>query len=131
MKRLALVLALLLATPLFAGDTADLIMAAGADYRATLTWTTPGSGTPINLTGNSYAAQFRSAAYPTGTLYATYSTVITNAAAGQMQLRLSRAQTRANSGRTGIWDLQQTDQNGLVSYRFGGKAVVQPTVTAP
>lgn len=130
MKRLALILFLLLAVPAYAGETAPLVMKAGADYRATFTWKTPGTGVPINLTGSTFAAQFRSAAYPAGTLFATYSAIVTNAAAGQMQLRLSRAQTRANSGRTGVWDLQQTS-GGLVTYRFGGTGVVQPTVTAP
>lgn len=112
-----------------AADTADLVMRAGADYRATLTWTQPVTKAAVNLTGNSYAAQFRTAPYPGGALLATYSTVVTNAAAGQMQLRLSKAQTRALSGKAGVWDLKQTDAAGLVSYRFGGMAKCLPTVT--
>lgn len=115
----------------FAGDTADLIMKAGADYRATLTWTMPGTKAVVNLTGNSYVAQFRSAPYPAGTLYATYSTIVTSASAGQMQLRLSHRQTATLSGKTGVWDLKQTDAAGQVSYRFGGTVKVMPTVTAP
>jgi hypothetical protein len=121
----------LLAAPALAGETANLVMKAGADYRATLTWTTPGTGTAVNLTGNSYSAEFRSAPYPSGTLFARYSTIVTNSAAGQMQLRLSRAQTQANSGKAGVWDLKQTDAAGTVSYRFGGTVKVLPTVTAP
>lgn len=127
---LLIAMALTLAIPAFAGDTANLTMRAGADYRATLTWTDSASQ-PLNLTGNSYAAQFRSAPYPAGALFATYSCVVTNAVAGQMRISLSRAQTAALSGKAGVWDLKQTSADGSVSYRFGGTARVMPTVTAP
>jgi hypothetical protein len=130
MRPLLLILWLLVSVPAFAGETADLVMKAGADYRASLTWT-DATGTAINITGNSYAAQFRSAVYPAGTLFATYSTTITNAAAGQMRISLSRAQTAALSGKAGVWDLKQTTSGGEVKYRFGGTARVLPVVTAP
>lgn len=127
MHKLFIIIILLLATTTFAAETGDLIMKAGADYRANLTWTQ--SGVPVNLTGRSYSAQFRSAAYPGGTLFATYSAVITSATLGKMDLRLSKAQTTALSGKTGVWDLRQVDSTGLVTYQFGGKVVVLPTVT--
>lgn len=133
MKRLviAMLLTLALALPAMAGETADLVMKAGSDYRATLTWTVPVTKAPVDLTGNSYAAQFRSAPYPGGVLFASYSTIVTSAPAGQMQLRLSRRQTAACSGKAGVWDLKQTDAAGVVSYRFGGTVKCLPTVTAP
>lgn len=132
-RRIAIILVVLelciLAGRAFSAETADLIMKAGADYRATLTWTVPTTKQPVDLTGNSYAAEFRSG--PGGTLYARYSTIVTNATAGQMQLRLSRRQTATLPGKTGVWDLKQTDAAGVVSYRFGGTVKVMPTVTAP
>jgi len=114
----------------FAGETADIVMKAGADYRAKLAWTDK-AGKPVNLSGNSYSAQFRSAAYPSGILFASYSCIVTDAAKGQMQLRLSRQQTVTLSGKSGIWDFRQTDAGGLVTYRFGGSARVMPVVTTP
>jgi len=131
MKRLLLIIILLLATPAFAGEAPDLTMKAGADFRAEMVWTSKATGAAINLTGNSYAAQFRSAPYPGGSLFATYSAVVTSPTLGKMELRLSRAQTATLSGKTGVWDLRQTDAAGLVTYQFGGKVIVLPTVTRP
>lgn len=134
MKHLLLALWLvgaLLAAPALAGDTANLVMKAGADYQSTLTWTVPGSGAAVNLTGNQYAAEFRSAPYPNGLLYARYSTIVTNAPGGVMKLRLSRAQTLPLYNKVGVWDLKQTSSDGRVDYRFGGTVKVLPPVTAP
>jgi hypothetical protein len=103
-------------------------MKAGADFRPTLAWADK-TGHPINITGNTYQAEFRDA--PEGTLFARYSTVITDAANGKMQLRLSRAQTTRLSKKTGVWDIKQTTPDGQVKYRFGGTVIVKPPVTAP
>lgn len=130
MRRVLIIAWLLIATAAYAGETANLVMKAGADYRANVVWTSS-SGTAINLTGNSYSGQFRSAPYPSGTLFASYSCVVTNAAAGEMRISLSRAQTAALSGKAGVYDLKQTSADGTVSYRFSGTAKVLPTVTAP
>jgi hypothetical protein len=51
----------------------DIIMWAGADYEFNTTITDT-FGAAVDLAGNSYAAQFRSAPYPTGVLYANFST---------------------------------------------------------
>lgn len=126
MKRLIIIL-MLLAMPALAEEPA-LIMKAGGDFRATLTWSDK-AGKPINLTGNSYAAQFRSATG--GALFATYSCVVTDAPKGQLQLRLSRAQTATLSGKSGVWDLRETSAAGVVTYQLGGTAKVLPTVTTP
>jgi hypothetical protein len=132
MRRLLLIVITLvcLTVPALAEEP-TLTMKAGADYRATLVWSNPQTGTPINLTGNSYAAQFRSAPYPGGQLFANYSAIVTSPVTGTMELRLSRAQTSTLSGKAGVWDLRQTDSSGLVTYQFGGKVVVLPTVTRP
>lgn len=123
--RAACLCLLLLGTPAIA-ENPDIILRAGADYNATLTWTY--NGQPINLTGYSYAAQFRSA--PTsGVLFANLSTVVTNATAGEMRLSLSRRQTAGLGGKTGVWDLRQTAPGGAVTYQMGGTVKVLPTVT--
>jgi hypothetical protein len=138
MIRLFIILILLAAFPAF--DTAqspayaadpgsyDITMYAGEDYRLTLKLA-DSTGSDINLTGNSYAAQFRSAPAPTGSIFATYSTTVTSAGTGMISVRLSRAQTTALTGKSGLWDLKQTDSVGLVSYLLTGKCAVRPTVT--
>jgi hypothetical protein len=108
-------------------DDPTIIMKAGADYRATLTWSAAGKA--MNLTGYSYAAQFRTAPAPAGTLLANYSTVVSDAGKGQMQIRLSRRWTSQLSGKAGVWDLRQTDPSGNVTYQLGGAAKVLPVVT--
>lgn len=84
---------------------------------------------PQNLTGYSYKAQFRSAVAPSGQVFATYSSKIVNAAAGRLDVKLSRRQTTANDGKQGFWDLQQTDAAGSISYLMTGKTKVNSTVT--
>ena len=130
MKRFILVTMLLLATPAYAGETYDIVMKAGEDYRRTHTWTTK-AGQPINLTGSSYVSQFRSAPWPEGVVYANFSAVVTNAAAGQIRHSLSRRQSATLSKKVGVWDIRQTDAAGLVSYRYGGTVKVLPPATAP
>lgn len=106
----------------------DFAMQAGEDFALQLTLK-DSSNTVINLTGYSYRAQFRSAAAPTGVIYANYSAVTVNAAAGRVDVRLSRSQTATNDGRQGVWDLQQTSSTGQISYLLTGKAKVVSTVT--
>lgn len=137
MKTIIMILAMaLFALPLQAQNqndlptTFDMVMLAGADYSLALTNTTT-AGTPINLSGYQFKAQFRSAAGPSGTLFSTYSTATTNAAAGQFKVTLSRAQTTALSGKIGVWDLLQIDAGGKYTYLLSGKAVVKPMVTVP
>lgn len=106
----------------------DISMQAGEDYRLQLTLK-DGNGAAMNLTGYSYRAQFRQAPAPTGALYATYSTVMVSPTTGRLDVRLSKAQTNTNTGRSGVWDLQQTEPGGNVSYILTGKTVVKPTAT--
>lgn len=107
---------------------ADLNIYAGSDYRLLLTLK-DSTGKPLDLRGYSYKAQFRQAPAPTGILYATYSTAFTNISGGGLALKLSRAQTTTNSGKSGIWDLQQTDSGGMIDYILTGKVAVKPTAT--
>lgn len=50
----------------------DIVMVAGADYELMLNVVSPFGGA-LDLSGNSYAAQFRSAPYPSGSLFASFS----------------------------------------------------------
>jgi len=106
----------------------DVSMQAGEDYRLQLQLK-DATGKGLNLTGYSFKAQFRQASAPAGTIYATYSTVFSNMTSGGLDVKLSRNQTAANSGKSGIWDLRQTDSGGQVTYILRGNAVVKPTAT--
>jgi len=106
----------------------DVTMYAGEDFKLTLLLK-DSTGAAMNLTGSTYAAQFRSAPAPAGTVFATYSASAPTPANGQIEVKLSRAQTAINTGKAGMWDLRQTGTTGLVSYLLTGKAAVKPTVT--
>lgn len=106
----------------------NLAMMAGEDFRLALQLK-DGAGKNLNLTGYSYRAQFRAAAAPAGAVYATYSCIFSNVTGGRLRVSLSKAQTVANSGKQGSWDLQQTDSGGAVTYIIRGSAAVSPTVT--
>ena len=125
-----ILLSLLFSLPAFALEPTnyDIIMFAGEDYLLQLQVVDP-YGAAVDITGNSYKAQFRKSAAPTGILFATYSTTVTNAATGRIDVKLSRAQTTANSGNLGQWDLLQTDSTNHSSYLLRGIAIVRPTYT--
>jgi hypothetical protein len=106
----------------------DMVIQAGEDYQLTLQLA-DSTGAAVNLSGNTYAAQFRSAPAPAGIVFATFSASSSAPLAGQVAVRLSKDQTVAHSGKTGVWDLRQTTGGGAVSYLISGKAVVRPTVT--
>jgi hypothetical protein len=130
-KLLRLLIILILSSGIaFALDPAvyDFGMQAGEDFVLQLTLK-DSSNTVINLTGNTYKSQFRSAPAPSGTVYATYSTVVVDAAAGRLDIRLSKAQTLANDTRQGVWDLQQTSSGGQITYLMKGNTRVHSTVT--
>jgi hypothetical protein len=116
--------------PAFAIDpgTFDVIMQAGADYKLTLKLT-DATAQPVNLTGYGYAAQFRPTTDAAAPVFATFSTAIPTPVSGQVEVKLSRRWTSTMAGKTGVWDLQQTDATGAVSYLLRGKTVVSPTVT--
>lgn len=64
-------------------------------------------GTPVNISGRTYAAQIRATADATTTI-ATFTCGITNAAAGQFACTLSATTTAALAIGVGVWDLQET-----------------------
>ncbi len=134
MKRILLGIIMLLCTALpatagvFDPLVYDINIYAGEDYILGLTLTA-GNNVPVDLTGYSFRAQFRSAPAPAGAVFATFSTVVTNPTAGTLDIKLSHGWTASMAGKSGTWDLMQTDSTGAVSYILRGKALVQPTVT--
>jgi len=76
------------------------------------------AGSPIDITGRSYAAQIRSTA-SSSTVLATFTCSITNASAGQFACTLSAATTAALSPGTGVWDLQETSGTTVTTLLSG------------
>jgi hypothetical protein len=130
-----LLLGMLFSTIVFAQSSSDLpsshdiTMLAGADYQI-LFQHKDVVGAPVDLTGAFLYAQFRSAPYPGGVLFANYSTFISgDPISGHSIMRLSRFQTRALSGKSGVWDLLMVDGQGFATYLLSGKGSVKPTAT--
>lgn len=116
----------------------DVVMLAGADYLLSVQIKNS-YGAQLNMTDKTYAAQFRANPAPAGVLYANFSAVtripyttysgVSTSYPAVLDIKLSAAQTRALSGKSGVWDLRQTDTLGLISYILAGKCTVRPTVT--
>jgi hypothetical protein len=106
----------------------DIVSQAGEDYRMVF-YRADASGTRITVTGNTYAAQCRSAPAPAGSVFFNYSARVASATTDQVEVKLSKAQTLQHSGKSGVWDLKQTTPGGLVSYLLSGKCGIKATVT--
>lgn len=85
------------------------------------------TGTAINITGRTYAAQIRETVDAASPL-ATFTCTITNAAAGQVACTLSAATTAALAAGVGVWDLQET-YAGAVTTLLAGPARIEKDVT--
>jgi len=84
--------------------------------------------TPENIAGRTYTSQFRT---PEGTLIATATCTITNAAAGQFSVALTDAQTLSFvSGGDYVFSIVE-DNAGIVTEMVRGDVVVIERVTTP
>jgi hypothetical protein len=84
-------------------------------------------GTPVNITGRTYAAQIRATADAT-TPIATFTCAITNAAAGQFACTLPASTTAGLAIGTGVWDLQETN-GATVTTILGGSVRIDRDIT--
>jgi hypothetical protein len=85
------------------------------------------TGTPVNITGRTYAAQVRATADAASPL-ATFTCTITNAAAGTFACTLSASTTRALSTGVAVWDLEETN-SGVVTTLLAGPVQIVQDVT--
>jgi hypothetical protein len=76
------------------------------------------AGNSVDLTGNSYSGQVMATYLATANLIVP--AVSLDAKNGLVTVTLTAAQTAALKGKTGVWRLQQTDQNGLVTFMEQG-----------
>jgi hypothetical protein len=84
-------------------------------------------GTPVNLTGDTFASQIRYTR-DSATIAASFSCVVSNAAGGVVTLTLSSASSATLTAGLAYWDLQRTS-GGIVSTIVAGKCTVLADVT--
>lgn len=85
------------------------------------------TGTPINLTGDTFASQIRYTRDAT-TVAASFTCVITDAPNGVVQLTLGSTASAALDDGVAYWDLQRTS-GSVVSTVLSGKCTVLADVT--
>lgn len=87
------------------------------------------TGTPVNLTGDTFTSQIR---YNKDdpSFAAAFTCVVTNAAGGVVTLTLSSAASASLNDGVAYWDLQRTS-GGTVSTILAGKCTVLADVTRP
>lgn len=107
-----------------AGAAVDLLLRRGAAFVRTITYKANGATT--NITGYNFASQIRTVS---GTLAATFTCTITNAASGVFQIALTGAETSALvAGTNYVWDLEVTIA-GATSELLRGSVTVVDEVT--
>ena len=106
------------------GARVDLQLRKGAAFARTLTYKVNGATT--NISGYTFAAQIRTVS---GTLAATFTTSIVNAATGTFSIGLTSSETAGLSTTTEYkWDLEVTI-SGVVSERLRGDVTIADEVT--
>jgi hypothetical protein len=107
-----------------AGARVDFQIRKGGAFARTLTYKV--NGAVQNITGYTFAAQVRTVS---GTLAATFTTAIVNAATGTFSIGLTSSETSALSTTTEYkWDLEVTI-SGVVSELLRGDVSVVDEVT--
>lgn len=97
----------------------------------TVTVTVKNAGTPVNITGRTYAAQIRKTP-GSSTILATFTCAITNAAGGVMVATLPASVTSALSVARAAWDLQEitpSSPENIVQTLVAGYADIVQDVT--
>lgn len=106
------------------GARVDLQLRKGGAFARTLTYKVNGATT--NISGYTFAAQIRTVS---GTLAATFTTAIVNAAAGTFSISLTSAETAGLSTTTEYkWDLEVTI-SGVITELLRGDVTVYEEVT--
>jgi hypothetical protein len=82
------------------------------------------NGSPINITGRTYAAQVR-ATIDSSTVLASFSCSIANASAGQVNATLSATTTAALVPGDAIWSLRETSGSTVTTILEGPVQIVQ------
>lgn len=85
-------------------------------------------GSSQDVSGFTYRAQIRRAATSPGAPLATFDVDLAQAASGVVELLLPSDQTAGLPARC-VWDLEETDDNGIVTTLMAGAVTVEREVT--
>ena len=100
----------------------------GADFTTTVT-VTDSTGSAVNLSGYSHAAQIRKS-YDSSSATASFTTATSDASAGQFTLALSNSQTAAIPHGRYVYDAVITQTSGGTKTRVvEGIVTINPRVT--
>lgn len=109
--------------------TYNLVIYQGDTFEEDFTFETEGATpTPINITGYSFRAQIRRRASDDASL-ADFTTTITDAPGGIVQLSLTSEETADLDPGRAVWDLEWTDTLGRVKTHVAGRVRVKAQVT--
>ena len=112
-----------------ANKKVNLEVEQGTDFSRLLALSDP-VGDPIDITGDTYAAQIRTS-YSAPTAAAAFTCTIVSAAGGTVQIALTDTQTSALSAPyTYVYDVERTSAAGKVTRLMYGKLkLIVPEVT--
>ena len=106
----------------------NIFIDAGTDFTTTVT-VTDSTGSAVNLSGYSHAAQIRKS-YDSSSATASFTTTTSDASAGQFTLALSNSQTAAIPHGRYVYDAVITQTSGGTKTRVvEGQVTVNPSVT--
>ena len=97
-----------------------------ADYTETLT-IKDSAGTVVDLSGQTVTSKLRKTHLSTSST--SFTTAIVSATDGTCSITLTDTVTSGLAEGRYVWDLTQTDSNGLITRRIEGRATVTPSVT--
>lgn len=104
----------------------NIYLDAGSDYSNIITLDSAG-GAPLDVTGYTVKSQMRKS-YSSSTFY-NFTTSIFNAAAGQIQLSMTAAQTELIPAGRWLYDVEITSSTGNRRRIVEGLVIVSPQIT--
>ena len=104
----------------------ELTIEQGANYSTTVT-VNDSNGSPTNLTNYTAAAQLRKSYY--STTATAFTVTVTNAAAGQITMSITSANTANLTPGRYVYDLLITSPTSVKSRVIEGIATILPSVT--
>tara|TARA_B100000424_G_scaffold87625_1_gene65556 strand:- start:989 stop:1324 length:336 start_codon:yes stop_codon:yes gene_type:complete len=105
----------------------NIFIDAGTDFTTTVT-VTDSTGSAVNLSGYSHAAQIRKS-YDSSSATASFTTTTSDASAGQFTLALSNSQTAAIPHGRYVYDAVITSGSGTKTRVVEGIVTINPRVT--
>jgi hypothetical protein len=105
----------------------NIFIDAGTDFSTTVT-VTDSTGSALNLTGYSHAAQIRKS-YDSTSATVAFTTSTTSASAGQFTLTLTNTQTAAIPHGRYVYDAVITSGSGTKTRVVEGIVTINPRVT--